>query len=69
VFGRSVADAALLLQVIAGHDPLDSTCARRSVPDSCRGAPRQPRGKVVVGVPREYFPDELDPARCADACR
>jgi aspartyl-tRNA(Asn)/glutamyl-tRNA(Gln) amidotransferase subunit A len=59
--GRSVADAALLLQVIAGHDPHDSTCADRPVPDLAAELERDVRG-LVVGVPVEYFPPELDPA-------
>ena len=60
-FGRTVEDAALLLEVIAGRDPLDSTCADRPAPDLLTGADQGVEG-VVVGVPDEYFPDDLDPA-------
>src|SRR6185437_4580168 len=66
VFGRTVDDAALGLQVIAGHDPLDSTSAALPVPDY-RSAVRGAMTGVVIGRPREYFPDDLDPrvrARC-----
>ncbi|MEJ2677820.1 MAG: Asp-tRNA(Asn)/Glu-tRNA(Gln) amidotransferase subunit GatA [Gemmatimonadota bacterium] len=65
-FGRDVADAALLLQVISGADRLDSTAAPRPVPDLMAAAARSLDG-LVVGVPREYFPPELDAgvrARC-----
>ncbi|MFL0774352.1 MAG: amidase, partial [Prochlorococcus sp.] len=34
-FTTSVADAAEILQVIAGHDPRDSTCLNAPVPDYC----------------------------------
>ena len=60
-FGRTVEDAALLLEVIAGRDPLDSTCADRPAPDLLTAADQGVEG-VVVGVPDEYFPDDLDPA-------
>ncbi|HXT15881.1 MAG TPA: Asp-tRNA(Asn)/Glu-tRNA(Gln) amidotransferase subunit GatA [Gemmatimonadaceae bacterium] len=66
VFGRTVDDAALGLQTIAGHDPLDSTCAAEPVPDY-RAAARGALTGVVIGKPKEYFPDDLDPqirARC-----
>jgi len=56
----SVEDAAVLLSAIAGHDPLDSTSARRPVPDYAHGIQRPLRG-LRVGVPREYFPEGLDP--------
>ncbi|MBI4543626.1 MAG: Asp-tRNA(Asn)/Glu-tRNA(Gln) amidotransferase subunit GatA [Gemmatimonadetes bacterium] len=58
-FGRTVADAALLLEVIAGPDPLDSTAAKRPVPDLAAELERGARG-LVVGVPEEYFPPQLD---------
>ncbi|MBI4408609.1 MAG: Asp-tRNA(Asn)/Glu-tRNA(Gln) amidotransferase subunit GatA [Gemmatimonadetes bacterium] len=66
-FGRTVADAAALLEVISGPDPLDSTCADRAVPAFGRELERDAQG-LVVGVPKEYFPPELD-GRIARLCR
>jgi aspartyl-tRNA(Asn)/glutamyl-tRNA(Gln) amidotransferase subunit A len=60
VFARDVADAALLLETIAGTDPLDSTCAPRPALDLGSALDAGAAG-LVVGVPSEYFPDELDP--------
>ncbi|HEX9105795.1 MAG TPA: Asp-tRNA(Asn)/Glu-tRNA(Gln) amidotransferase subunit GatA [Longimicrobiales bacterium] len=57
--GRSVADASLLLETIAGADPLDSTCGERPAP-ALASALRQGVEGLVIGVPREYFPPELD---------
>ena len=57
---RSVRDAATMLGVIAGHDPLDSTSAEWPVPDYV-GALQQPVKGLRVGVPAEYFGDGLDP--------
>jgi aspartyl-tRNA(Asn)/glutamyl-tRNA(Gln) amidotransferase subunit A len=70
VFGASVDDAALGLGAIAGLDPLDSTSAAEPVPDY-RAAATAPLTGVVVGRPKEYFPDTLDPRireRCNRAC-
>jgi aspartyl-tRNA(Asn)/glutamyl-tRNA(Gln) amidotransferase subunit A len=50
---RSVADAAHLLQAVAGFDPLDSTCADRPV-DVLSGLEDGLDG-IRLGVPREYF--------------
>lgn len=58
-FGHSVADAALLLQVIAGHDPRDSTSVNKAVPDY-RATLEQPLAPLRIGVPREYFDAGLD---------
>ena len=58
-FGNSVEDVAELLQVIAGHDPLDATSARRPVGDY-RAALARGAGGLRIGVPREYFPSGLD---------
>ncbi|MEX2467907.1 MAG: Asp-tRNA(Asn)/Glu-tRNA(Gln) amidotransferase subunit GatA [Gemmatimonadota bacterium] len=59
-FGRTVADAARLLEVIAGHDPLDATSIDRPAPDLTGALDRGVDG-LVVGVPSEYLPDSLDP--------
>jgi aspartyl-tRNA(Asn)/glutamyl-tRNA(Gln) amidotransferase subunit A len=66
-FGRTVADAALLLEVVAGHDPLDSTSAARAAP-SLASYPARDLDGITVGVPEEYFPDSLD-RRVRDLCR
>ena len=57
---RSVADAAILLGVIAGRDPLDATSSPRPVEDF-RGALRKPQRKFRLGRPREYYWEKLDP--------
>jgi aspartyl-tRNA(Asn)/glutamyl-tRNA(Gln) amidotransferase subunit A len=65
ILSQSVEDAALALGVIAGRDPRDATSADQDVPDY-RAAVRRgatgatPLAGVVVGRPREYFPDGLD---------
>jgi aspartyl-tRNA(Asn)/glutamyl-tRNA(Gln) amidotransferase subunit A len=66
VFGRSVDDAALGLQVIAGHDVRDSTSVDVPVPDY-RAAARDGVRGLVIGRPREYFPASLDP-RIRERC-
>ncbi|MFM7436235.1 MAG: Asp-tRNA(Asn)/Glu-tRNA(Gln) amidotransferase subunit GatA [Vulcanococcus sp.] len=60
-FTTNVADAAELLQVIAGEDPRDSTCLKAPVPDY-RAALQQPVQGLKVGLVRECFEAEgLDP--------
>ncbi|MFB3776868.1 MAG: Asp-tRNA(Asn)/Glu-tRNA(Gln) amidotransferase subunit GatA [Bryobacteraceae bacterium] len=53
-FARNVKDAALLLQVIAGRDEMDSTSAFAPVPDYVSLLDGNVRG-LRVGLPREYF--------------
>ena len=68
-FGRRVRDAAALLEVVAGHDPRDSTSADRSVPDLAAACEEDIEG-LVVGVPREYYGDALEEGvrlRCQQA--
>jgi len=57
-FGASVTDAAAVLEVIAGHDPSDSTSARMPVPAYTKQLSRTISG-LRVGLPREYFSDGL----------
>jgi aspartyl-tRNA(Asn)/glutamyl-tRNA(Gln) amidotransferase subunit A len=60
-FGRTVRDASMLLEVVAGHDPRDATSAPQPVPELVAAVGRGVAG-LVVGVPKEYMPDTLDPA-------
>jgi aspartyl-tRNA(Asn)/glutamyl-tRNA(Gln) amidotransferase subunit A len=53
-FANSVADAATVLQVIAGPDPNDSTCANVPVPDYQLALTKDVKG-MKVGVPKEAF--------------
>jgi len=57
---RSVGDAALLLGVIAGRDPLDPTSSPKAVEDY-RGALRKPLRKFRLGRPREHYWEKVDP--------
>jgi aspartyl/glutamyl-tRNA(Asn/Gln) amidotransferase subunit A (EC 6.3.5.-) len=58
-FTRDVKDAALLLEVIAGHDSHDSTSLPEPVPDYLREIDSGVRG-VRIGIPKEYFADGLN---------
>src|SRR5438876_1630704 len=53
-FGRSAEDCALLLEVLAGHDPLDSTSADLATPQYSK-AVNQPLKGLKLGLAREYF--------------
>jgi aspartyl-tRNA(Asn)/glutamyl-tRNA(Gln) amidotransferase subunit A len=57
---RSVADAAVMLQAIAGYDPRDEYCANRSVDDYVAALSEGARN-IRIGVPRPFFFEELDP--------
>ena len=59
-FARTVEDAALVLQAIAGHDERDSTSFRADIPDYRAELDRQ-RGPWKLGIPKEYFGAGLDP--------
>ena len=61
-FARTVKDVALLLGVIAGHDPRDSTSMPVAVPDYV-GALNSSNGLngTRIGVPREYFIPGMQP--------
>ncbi|HWP34234.1 MAG TPA: Asp-tRNA(Asn)/Glu-tRNA(Gln) amidotransferase subunit GatA [Thermodesulfobacteriota bacterium] len=63
-FGRSALDCALLLEAIAGHDPLDSTSVDRPVPPCAEALRRAGEGGargLTIGLPREFFGEGLDP--------
>ena len=59
-FAANVRDAATMLGVIAGHDPMDATSSLTPVPDYAVESDRPVEG-LRIGVPDEYFAEGLDP--------
>ncbi len=57
----SAADAAIMLQVMAGFDERDSTSAEQPVPDYSAGLEDDLTG-LKIGLPKEYFGEGLDNA-------
>jgi aspartyl-tRNA(Asn)/glutamyl-tRNA(Gln) amidotransferase subunit A len=57
---RSVEDAALMLQALAGFDPEDSITADVPVPDYAASL-RDSISNLRVGIPRDYFFEKLNP--------
>ncbi|MEZ5628435.1 MAG: Asp-tRNA(Asn)/Glu-tRNA(Gln) amidotransferase subunit GatA [Rhodocyclaceae bacterium] len=58
-FGRSAEDCALLLSVMAGFDPRDSTSVEREAEDYSR-ALGQPLAGLRIGLPKEFFAEGMD---------
>jgi len=56
---KTVEDAALVLQAISGHDPLDSTSLKAPVPDYTAALHQGVKG-LRIGLPKEYFIDGID---------
>jgi aspartyl-tRNA(Asn)/glutamyl-tRNA(Gln) amidotransferase subunit A len=51
---KDVLDSALVMNVISGYDPRDSTSAPEPVPDYAKGLTHDLKG-MKLGVPKEYF--------------
>ena len=60
VLAKDITDAAILLQVIAGHDVRDSTSIDAPVPGYSAALVGDVQG-VRIGVPREYFIEGMQP--------
>jgi aspartyl-tRNA(Asn)/glutamyl-tRNA(Gln) amidotransferase subunit A len=58
---KDVTDAAILMNAIAGHDPLDSTSANVPVPDYMKALKKKDVKKLRIGLPKEYFAEGLNP--------
>ena len=67
---RTVADNALMLSVIAGHDPRDPSTAQQAVPDYL-GQLQGPVKGLRIGIPKGYFDRGLEPevVACLDRVR
>ncbi len=68
---RSAEDAALMMNVMAGFDPNDSTSSQEAVPDFCAELDKPLTG-LRIGLPREYFSTDLNTeiaARVQDAVK
>lgn len=60
-FTHDATDLAILLGVMSGHDPLDSTCSTQPVPNYLAEM-AQPRRGLRVGLAKQYLSDANDPA-------
>ena len=61
---RTVRDAARILDIIAGHDPMDPTSSRRPGPN-CESACGRSLSGLRLGIPSSYYYDDLEPAVAA----
>jgi len=57
---HDVTDAATVMNVIGGHDPLDSTSADLPMPNLCAGLGEKIEG-LRIGIPKEYFIEGIAP--------
>ncbi|MFH0732732.1 MAG: Asp-tRNA(Asn)/Glu-tRNA(Gln) amidotransferase subunit GatA [Candidatus Omnitrophota bacterium] len=56
---KDVRDSCLLMNAIAGYDPMDTTCADVPVPDYTKSLVNDVRA-MKIGLPKEYFIEGLD---------
>ncbi len=59
-FTRDVEDCAIMMNVLAGYDPKESTSVRAEVPDYRQFIGRDVQG-WRIGIPEEYFIEGIDP--------
>lgn len=57
---KDVEDSAILMNIIGGHDPLDSASADMQLPDFRKALTKDIKG-IRVGIPEEYFIEGMDP--------
>lgn len=57
---KDVTDCAHIMNVIAGHDEMDSTCINEPVPDYTKALVKDVKG-LKIGLPKEYFVKGMDP--------
>lgn len=64
-FAKTVEDVALVLQVIAGHDPNDATSLKAGVPDYLPNLTNRTNWSnltdIKIGIPKEFFGEGISP--------
>ena len=56
---KNVRDSAILMNILSGHDPLDSTSAPVPAPDFTAALGKDING-LIIGIPKEYFIEGID---------
>jgi aspartyl-tRNA(Asn)/glutamyl-tRNA(Gln) amidotransferase subunit A len=56
---KTVKDSAILMNIISGHDPYDSTSANLPAPDYVSALGKDIKG-IKIGIPKEFFSKGLD---------
>ncbi|MEW6068870.1 MAG: Asp-tRNA(Asn)/Glu-tRNA(Gln) amidotransferase subunit GatA [Nitrospirota bacterium] len=56
---KNVRDSAMLMNIISGHDPYDSTSVPMPVPDFTEAIGKDIKG-IRIGIPKEYFIEGID---------
>lgn len=56
---KTVEDAALMLRIMAGHDPKDATSSEKKV-NHYLSKPLEGLKNITIGLPKEYFMDKID---------
>lgn len=59
--GNSVEDIALVMEVIAGHDPKDASSSKKKVPKYSSQLKKSLKG-IKIGIVKEYMDKSLDPS-------
>ncbi len=57
---KTVTDSALLMNILAKHDPRDSTSSTQPAPDYTKAVKKKDVKKLTIGVPQEFFAEGLD---------
>lgn len=58
---KDVYDAAMMMNLLAGQDPMDSTSSDTPVPDFTKAFKKKDCKKLKIGIPTEFFAEGLDP--------
>lgn len=57
---RTVEDAAIMLSVLAKHDPRDTTSSSKKTDNYCIGLNRQDLSGIRIGIPNEFISEHID---------